>query len=620
MPTTGHGLAESTPNSPVQTEFTQSSHTQFAPNPTGFSARLRRRLGRPLKIAVPRSGPIGRVQLACSVGFKSMPKSHPFRNPNLYQEAVSTSLGHTDNEKFLEHFRYLLVASNLLNEQSNRASCRLPGEYGQQPELHLIQWSIQGVLVVISFPAFIAWLIRWTLSSQSGSLTVGRLMAVLLVAALAVTILRAHVSRQSLQSLRQRAVKNASVTLTNLQALDQSISAAINLVREVELVARGYRLSGIALPPVSRLDDNQPASQSRRCLRLRRMLCRVYLDVIPSMIDACQRLEQHVLQDDLEKYLDIHEISVPDVSEAFTGAQISEIDDQESLSALRSMQWRFETLRKVFICSLLALPANGNSTDVALWKTAVDIMGTVASTGGEWSEQLNDILKEDEQVLTVPTTPSRNTPEKERFRMQLRKANELSSELRSMQAKLHILRDDVSRILEGQGNINAIAPLFNSQADNIGYDLKILNHTYDSWRTSLLPAMDRDSRRRSRPSSELRSPVSLGGLTVVDEHGGPSDALRALIGESSGSGSSPAGSIADEEVFEAIALPRLRRTLTREEKIAKLQDEEVRRAVAREQRKASDNMVRELETVINTRYTARTSTSRTPQKSRITSI
>ncbi|KAF2675214.1 hypothetical protein BT63DRAFT_436159 [Microthyrium microscopicum] len=590
----------------------ESPQPQFAPHLNTTSTlqdKLRKRLGRPLRIAIPHKGPVARIHLACT-------------------EAVTSKLSHKENEKFLEHFRYTLIASNLLSEQTGRAPFRpafiqTPNDTQGSHELELPGWTIDGAMCAVGIPAIFSGLMRWTFTTASIAVILGRLIVVVVFLMLAGSVVAAQLRRQKLQSLRQKTVRSANISAANFQALDQSSNAALTMVREVELISRGYRLSSINLPPITMLDENTNTSQSRRCTRIRRLLSRLYLDTIPILIELCNNLQSFVPQDDLEKYLDIHEIAEPDVKEAFSGALISEIDDQESLSALRAMQWRFNTLRKVFLCHLLALPATGCGADIVPWQNAEAGMESIASTTGEWAEKINEVLGEDEIPTLNPTTPThRNSPERERYRQQLRKTNELSAELRAMQAKLHILRDDVSRILDGEANINAITPLFNSQADAIGQDIRLLQQTYDSWRTSLLSPADKYDRRRSRASSELRSPASLGGLTVVDEGiaNGPSDALRALTGVSSGSSGSPVNSNSDEEVFEAMALPRIRRSMTREEKIAKLQDEEARRSIAREQRQQTSNMVRELETVINTRFSNRMSTGRIPHNGRITSL
>jgi vezatin len=335
-----------------------------------------------------------------------------------------------------------------------------------------------------------------------------------------------------------------------------------------------------------------------------------------------------VHQDNYERQLEIHEIAEPDVQESLSGATISEIEDQESLRALRTMHLRFSILRRLFLCQLLSLEAHGTPSDKHPWKTALYALRTLAHSTGQFAEHINALLREEDErqhaapnnmSIPIPSTPNttnthRSTPEKERYRNHLRKTNELASELRTMQTKLLILRDDVSRILEGgsTASTTSIPALFTTQAESFGADLKSLTQTYESWKYAITPAPDRPDKRLSWTSSGLRSPVSLGGLTVVDElgamntNGGPSDALRLLSGASSASGGgSPnaSGSMSDEEVFEAVAMPRVlkRTTWTREEKIAKLQEEEVKRAAAREQRAASSGLMRELESVMAAR-------------------
>jgi Mysoin-binding motif of peroxisomes len=546
------------------------------------------------------------------------------------QQAVNSRLHRAENEQFLEHFRYTIVASNLLDEHPGYARpVNLPAQAPPQPEEYsLASWTVNGVAVTTTLPFTIAWLIHWAVSARSGEIGWSRLMVLIVALIASMSFLYVYARKQRLHTLRQNAVKSLTALTTNFEALEVSSSAALTMIQEVELVSRGYRLSVSSfydtkvlnidvlnsttpLPPITRLEDNGATGQSRRCLRIRRLLQQVFTGSIPTLVHACRTLRNLVPQDDLDKYLDIYELSDSDIQEAYMGVVVSEFEDQESLRALRVMQWRFAVLRRVFLCALLSLPADGSKADFEPWKTAVQAMETSAFHSGAFAGKLNDILNEDELYSAAPTTPThRNSPERERYRQQLRKANELSSELRAMQAKLLLLRDDVNRVLEGQGNVSLLNPLFTNQADSIGQDLKMLNQTYESWRSSLAATADRASHRISR-SSSLRSPVSLGGLTVVDEfgiEGGPSDALRALLGESSGSAGSPVASASDEEVFEAIALPKKRRSMmTREEKMAKMQDDETKRSIAREQRQASTNMIRELETVMGTRVPHRLS-------------
>jgi len=113
--------------------------------------------------------------------------------------------------------------------------------------------------------------------------------------------------------------------------------------------------------------------------------------------EACGTLRQLIQEDDLERYLDVYDVSNPDLQEAALGYSANEFEDTESLRVLRILQYRLAILRRVLLCSLLALEADGGKPDFARWRTAVGTMETLASTTGEWSEKLNRILSEEER-------------------------------------------------------------------------------------------------------------------------------------------------------------------------------------------------------------------------------
>jgi hypothetical protein len=90
--------------------------------------------------------------------------------------------------------------------------------------------------------------------------------------------------------------------------------------------------------------------QTRRCQRLRRSLRGAFADMVPILADQCDTLKQLILEDDLEKYLDVYEVSNPDMQEAAQGYSATEFEDAETLKSLRILQYRFSTLRRVYLC------------------------------------------------------------------------------------------------------------------------------------------------------------------------------------------------------------------------------------------------------------------------------
>lgn len=357
------------------------------------------------------------------------------------------------------------------------------------------------------------------------------------------------------------------------------------------------------MPPISRIEEK---GQARRCQRLRRSLWAAYATMIPILAEQCQKLRQQVQEDDIEKYLDVYEVSNPDLQEAALGYNESEFEDIESIKALRTWQYRLSTLRRVYLCSLLALQADGGKADFSRWGTVVDSMITVAAPTGERSEKFNKVLAEEEQFVIPSPNKLQPTPGRENLRNSVRKLSSLSQGIRGLQAKMQVLREETNKSLEDTEDVTELGGHLMVQYDSIGADLRSLIQAWEAGRNALALNIERHERRISQASSNgLRSPVpSLGGLTAVDE-GSPSDALRALNGETlSPQQSAPPsdqGSASDDEVFEAIAIPKTRVTMSREERMQKMQADRIRQASLREQREANNNMLRELESVINLR-------------------
>ncbi len=192
------------------------------------------------------------------------------------------------------------------------------------------------------------------------------------------------------------------------------------------------------------------------------------------------------------------------------------------------------------------------------------------------------------------------TPGRERWRAQLRKLNSLSSGIRGLQAKLHVLREESDKNLDETEDVAELGTNLMIQYESIGIDLKALMQEWEDGKAALASNIDRNERRVSSMSGMLSPTTSLGGLTAVEE-GNISDALKALNGEARSRNSMDLSSSDAEEIFEAIALPRQRSTLTREERITKMKEDRVRRESLKSKSEANTKMLRELESVINMR-------------------
>lgn len=207
---------------------------------------------------------------------------------------------------------------------------------------------------------------------------------------------------------------------------------------------------------------------------------------------------------------------------------------------------------------------------------------------------------------TPPTPKVPLTPGRERWRSQMRKLNSLSTGIRGLQAKLQLLREESDRALDESSDISELGPTLMSQYDSIGVDLKELIQAWEEGKAALALGIDRNEKRLSSISTLISPSSSLSGLTTVEE-GTAQDAFKILNGDARPATMLPEDFPGDAEVlFEAVALPRPRSLLTREERIAKMREERERKEQAREKVESTRGMLRELEMVINLRPRPRT--------------
>jgi hypothetical protein len=101
-------------------------------------------------------------------------------------------------------------------------------------------------------------------------------------------------------------------------------------------------------------------------------------------------------QTELEKYYDMYDINDLDISDALQGFSESEFEDSESLRTLKILAARFHTSRKMLLCALLALDANGEGSDLLRWTTAVEVLRSLNQTTHGAFQKLQGILSDAE--------------------------------------------------------------------------------------------------------------------------------------------------------------------------------------------------------------------------------
>ncbi|RDW70647.1 Proliferating cell nuclear antigen [Aspergillus mulundensis] len=563
------GEGEHSPDWPVketdnEDELSDSTAADFAPRGASkFQTRIRSKLPKPLNLKASRqTAALGRLYDVCS-------------------SALNSRLGRNDNERFLEQFGYVIVASQLLNEHNapsyTSATDVLSNTVPTDLPTLSTTFGLQGAFVTASTSFSIAWLLHWS-RPRTGTGINPRKVGVLLVLVPVLGVLfYAFARRQWIKYLRHQAVDAAMLFIGNAQGFDSAASAST------------------PLPPVSRLEDQ---AQVRRCLRLRHIVSECFYSMLGHYIQAQHALQPLTDSANLAKYHDIYDISREDLIEIESAFADRENEDRFSLRGLRTLFGRLYLVRKSILCCLLALGADGGGSDIARWSTAIEQMRNLTTVTGDSMQRMTNILNEEDRTADVPPSPLPTaSPGKDRLRAQYRKLNSLSQGIRALHAKMHIFKEMSTNDVET--DTSELEASLLAQYESIGTDIKGLLQEWETGKSSLMSSLDNQSvATRSRPPSGLFpvSPTpSLGGTTAVE--GSPSDALRALNGESRPV-SGITYSIDDaEEIFEAVALPRSnkRASLTREERIARVKEDRAKQAAARDRMDANTHMLKELE-------------------------
>lgn len=143
-------------------------------------------------------------------------------------------------------------------------------------------------------------------------------------------------------------------------------------------------------------------------MRLRKALRVCFSDTINNYCQASNVVKGFSEQLNLEKYRDIYDISDFDVLDAMRGYSEDEfkgldgadgLEGAESLRALKILAARFITIRKIFLCGLLALEANGDGNDLMRWTTAAEALKSLRETTAVAYERLRKALVEEECAL-----------------------------------------------------------------------------------------------------------------------------------------------------------------------------------------------------------------------------
>lgn len=224
----------------------------FAPATSTITfSKPRKRPPRLLNLEVPATkSAVAQIHETCSVRNFSRPITTAKTNMHpIIKSAIHGRLGWTKNTSFLEQFRYIIIASQLLNEHSQPATYKR-----QSPPLPQGDWPLKseeengsklspvGLAITGATAIALAYLIKRLQGVRISDYSVTTIGIVASLTVLMATVLYYYARRQWLHYLRTRSMENATQLTNNAQNFDAAASVAFTLIQEVELVSRGYNM------------------------------------------------------------------------------------------------------------------------------------------------------------------------------------------------------------------------------------------------------------------------------------------------------------------------------------------------------------------------------------------
>ena len=212
--------------------------------------RFRNKLPDQLPLDVPRMDRLSSLRHSYSVRCLNGALAPRFGCPRLtiwcfayLQKAVASRIDRADNHKFIEQFRYTIVASQLLSGHSITGQHPYSSQQKDTPESQDVAAPTStGLLVTAAAALVVAWVVRWVYTGGYVHLTKKRVgfTAIMLVAVASVS--HVYIRQQWLRYLKNQALAEVKSFVAKSQDFDSASSAALSLIQEVELVSRGYRM------------------------------------------------------------------------------------------------------------------------------------------------------------------------------------------------------------------------------------------------------------------------------------------------------------------------------------------------------------------------------------------
>lgn len=379
----------------------------------------------------------------------------------LLNQAVKSTISDAETGEFLERFRYTLVSSDLLDDRGHHyyfqqdisgKGTRCEANIGKAARdkrrrrvlfcddgpwsflKYQKSWAGGGGCIVV-----LATLLTWGI--RHGRIRHGASnVAVVVIILTIVLFLYAHSRRRRLRLLRAKAVSHVSQFIANNQEFDVAVGKCVNFIMQVELLSRGYYLNGQGKN--SHLDSKTLGKHIRASVSAGLYLAmNVYLDAINELAHYADQL-------DLERYLDMYDLSPADVAELDTnvsdeGSYFGASANNASVQHLKLEFNKLHTLRRALMCILLSIPSTGKCTsrELASWTALVDNVQSISNLVLELANTVTRDNLSPPNIIEDTATTSEGKNEGRIARKHARSLNQLVGSIQNLNAHLELLSE-----------------------------------------------------------------------------------------------------------------------------------------------------------------------------------
>ncbi|KAK6842638.1 hypothetical protein PG990_005431 [Apiospora arundinis] len=524
-----------------------------------------------------------------------------------YTKAVKTTVDGHGSRKFLEQLQWIINSSQLLDTHTLPAFATtplpvdVPGpdlREGSQSK----PWSTEGAIVAAALGVGTASLVRWFYIGGVFTFTFTRLLVAVIALCSVVFGFSVYMRRQWLKYIHVQTLSEIKLFIQNSSELDSMAGAAIGFITEVELIARGYRLS-LPLPPISRLEGS---GQNVKSVKIRRELNAQMLKIMNRYLMTARAIREFSNQDLLRFHEQGKQCDPESIASALDDFRNARLEESQMTSKLKEAYITVQGLRKMFLLSLFCLEPQDASSDYLRFTTALEGLRLCNDVTQSATAQIQRALMAEETFnLKSPGMPL--SPDREKWKHQVRKIGLLNNSIRGLQAKMVLLAEESNKVIDDEhGDMSHLGSTFMSQYEMIGKDLKALMEAWETGKAAVASAIDRNERKRVSSASMLSPVTSSSELASVSEESeGPDAALRRLNGDHSPptEPGSPTNFVTDPVEYEAIAetTAKPRSTMSREERIKSMQEERASKIAARERAMESGWFMGELKSVLQHR-------------------